>query len=251
MSVERKKALLRSYYASPFFQSVLWLPTHPTRHHFRIEVRRDDGSTVFLRTRTSLSSRKDLNSAVAKHTPSSIYFTPVEWLDPTHLRLSRGTVRDYMLTSPLYFDIDTRSSDSTMRESMITVQRLIETIQKFNYRLPDMVVFSGRSGFHVYYWDWDDIPREYGHASGRITAFRNSRNGIVNALRLKGITVDPSVTSDPWRVLRLPGSLHWETGLIARIVRDLDDFEPERDCMPFSPELHKEVFGLDLDAYEI
>ena len=47
---------------------------------------------------------------------------------------------------------------------------------------------------------------------------------MVIDLTRKGIIVDSSVTTDPWRVLRVPGTLHGSSGLIAKVLNNLKDF---------------------------
>jgi DNA primase catalytic subunit len=39
------------------------------------------------------------------------------------------------------------------------------------------------------------------------------------------IKIDYSVTTDPWRVLRVPGTLHGETGYIALKIDNLGKFD--------------------------
>jgi DNA primase catalytic subunit len=119
---------------------------------------------------------------------------------------------------------------------------LIKAVGQLSARDPDMIVFSGKSGFHVYYWNWDDIPLRHEHPKQRIEAFVLSRKELLNALKSRGVLVDRSVTADPWRVLRLPGSLHWDTGFIARQVSELNQFRPERDAVAFPSESYERLF---------
>jgi len=59
----------------------------------------------------------------------------------------------------------------------------------------------------------------------RIKHFEKTRQTIVKDLLDSGIMIDFSVTTDPWRVLRVSGSLHGETGRIAMKVEDLAHFD--------------------------
>lgn len=240
--VSQRKALFKSYYSSRVFEEMLWLPPHSNRHHFRVEIRREDDSRVFVRIRNGISDPSDLRTFADRLVPSGIFFTPAEWLDPIHLRLTRERVRDCMLTSPLYFDIDARGRCARLQTSIGMTSKLIEVVRQMNARDPDMIVFSGKSGFHVYYWNWDDIPLRYEHPQQRIEAFILSRRELLSVLKSRGVTVDTSVTADPWRVLRLPGSLHWDTGLIACQVSQLDQFRPERDAVAFPSESYEGLF---------
>jgi DNA primase catalytic subunit len=210
----------------------------------------EDNTRRFVRVRRGISDSRDVADLAVRLSASAIFFTPIEWLDPTHLRQSSGRVRDCMLTSPLYFDIDVKSPQ-TITAAATTVHALMETIRKLSNRDPDMLVFSGKSGFHVYYWNWDDIPSRYPHPEMRIMRFRESRMQLLSLLRQKGVAVDWTVTPDPWRVMRLPGSLHWDTGLVACVVSELDEFRQERDAVAFPPELYEEVFGPRLPISEV
>jgi DNA primase catalytic subunit len=180
-------------------------------------------------------------------TPSGIFFSPVEWLDPIHLRLTRATVRDMLLTSPLYFDIDVRKGER-IQVAKAAAAELIETIRRLSNRDPDLLVFSGRNGFHIYYWNWDEIPAQFPNPKDRINEFVKSRRQMLHYLDSKGVRIDNTVTVDPWRILRLPGSVHWSTGLTACLVRDLTQFLPNRDAALFPPKTYRDVFGINLDS---
>lgn len=245
--VNRRLSLFGSYYDSEAFLENLWLPPRMGRHHIRVEVRKLDGTRAFIRMKTSISSPADVQNVASRHTPSGIFFTPVEWLDPVHLRLTRETVRDIILTSPLYFDIDIKTGE-TIQAAKRVAAKLVEAIRCLNDKEPDLLVFSGRNGFHVYYWNWDEIPAQFADPVQRISEFIQSRWRVLHYLNSKGVKVDETVTADPWRVLRLPGSLHWRTGFTACRVHDLDQFDPRLDAAPFPIEIYKDVFGVDLDS---
>jgi len=51
-----------------------------------------------------------------------------------------------------------------------------------------------------------------------------------------GVTIDTNVTTDIHRILRLPGTLHNETGLIKKKVASLDTFDPLVDAVAFGDE---------------
>jgi len=101
---------------------------------------------------------------------------------------------------------------------------LIDYMERNYGRTPSWLVFSGRRGFHVYYWDWDDIVKEYGSPVDRLRQFIKSRKAIMKELERASIKVDTTVTADPWRVMRIPGTLHGKTGFVAVPVSDLSKF---------------------------
>lgn len=158
-----RKELFRGYYGSQLFESMVSLPQHAGRHHFRLELRSSDDSRAFIRIRKTVSTVKDIKKIAVQYAPSGIFFTPVEWLDPIHMRLSREQVRDCMLTSPLFFDIDVREKILDVLKAKEITTQLIDFMKHTYQKEPDELVFSGKSGFHVYYWNWDDIPLSYQH----------------------------------------------------------------------------------------
>jgi DNA primase catalytic subunit len=177
-----------------------------------------------------VSSSQVLETVILKNTPKNVFFTPVKWLDPINVRRKRDNqVKDYMLSSPLYFDVDYDwSIGKGLEEAKEMTKTLIFILEAESGRKPDWIVFSGRRGFHIYYWDWDDILCNSSSADSRIISFRKSRETILSKLQNKGVIVDRLVTSDPWRVMRVPGTLHGETGLIAKMFTDIEDFSIEK-----------------------
>jgi len=130
-----------------------------------------------------------------------------------------------MLSSPLYFDVDKKLVPKrTLAAAIENTQRLVKYIRDKSGRKPNWIVFSGSEGFHVYYWKWDNIPKQHHSPTKRIDTFIKSRKQIIAELHKKQILVDTSVTADPWRILRVPGTLHGDTGLIAKSFDKLSDF---------------------------
>lgn len=137
-----------------------------------------------------------------------------------------------MLSSPLYFDVDKKLiPKQTLAATIENTQRLINYIEGKSGQKPSWIVFSGNEGFHVYYWKWDNIPKQYSSPDKRIKEFIKSRRQILTQLRKKEIAVDWSVTADPWRILRVPGTLHGDTCLIAKLFDKLSDFSIQKTML--------------------
>jgi len=226
--ITQKKAIFLEYYQSDRFKSELKLPNKPNFHHFRFE--RFSERRVFKRLRDVVKDKETLINAVLRECPKNIFFSPLKWLDPVNVRRKTDKeIKDYMLSSPLYFDVDKELVPRhTLDATLENTQRLINYIENKTGRKPDWIVFSGSEGFHIYYWNWDDIPQQYDSADERIKAFIRSRKQILVELYKKEIMADGSVTADPWRILRVPGTLHGDTGLIAKALNKLDDFSIEK-----------------------
>ncbi len=61
--------------------------------------------------------------------------------------------------------------------------------------------------------------------------------------------VDKSVTLDPYRIMRIPNTLHGKTGLIARVVADLEKFDPLKEAMAFNLAEYQKIMNIDLTNY--
>ena len=162
---------------------------------------------------------QEIQKILTRRVPKNVFYTPTQWLDPVNLR--KGTdssVSDVLLSCPLYFDIDSNS----IKRSILLSEKLIDIIFKEYSKKPDQIIFSGRRGFHIYYWDWEDIDFNILNPAKRIEKFSQTRERIIKDLHSKSVEVDSTVTSDPWRILRLPGTLHGVTGLAAIPISNFD-----------------------------
>lgn len=62
----------------------------------------------------------------------------------------------------------------------------------------------------------------------------NFWRGVVGRLGVRlGDRIDQNVTADTTKLIRLPDSLHGESGLVARRVREIDSFDPVKDAVVF------------------
>ncbi len=225
---EKTEQAFLSYYNSDRFLTELRLPDKPGLHHFRFQYFAK--GRLFRRVYDIVDSKSKLRTIIQKRCPKNVYFTPVKWLDPINVNRHKDKeINDYMLSSPLFFDIDRQLLNSpTIDSALEMTEILIGYIKKEYSRVPDWIVFSGKNGFHVYYWNWDNIVRDYCSPEDRILAFKKARFKILSELKNLSIRVDASVTMDPWRVLRVPGTLHGDSGLIAKALTSLTDFSFER-----------------------
>jgi DNA primase catalytic subunit len=160
----------------------------------------------------------------------NVYFTATEWLDPSNMRRSRRRVQDYLLSSLLYFDVDV--GEANFDQSIQETSRLVDYIEKNFGRNPSWIIFSGRRGFHIYYWDWENITTGPENPRERVNHFIKSRKQMLKELNEVSIRVDPIVTADPWRLMRAPGTLHGRTGRVAVPVYDIPHFTPDLAKIP-------------------
>lgn len=62
-----------------------------------------------------------------------------------------------------------------------------------------------------------------------------SPSGVV--VRSTNVEVDPSVTNDIHRILRMPKTLHGSTGMLKKRVTDIDSFDPLTEAVVFDDEM--------------
>ncbi|MFW9990659.1 MAG: hypothetical protein ACFFD4_01245 [Candidatus Odinarchaeota archaeon] len=183
----------------------------------------------FMRINDSINSSEQLLRHLKKHSPGDAFFTPVTWLDPVMVKRTPGSL-DVMLSAPLYIDIDQKDQKPPIwGKTKEEASRLIDFIETTYGLKADLVIFSGREGFHIYYWKWVDSNIVRAAAQRRLFRFIKSRTLLFNKLRGKGFLLDRAVMVDPYRALRIPGSLSSKTLLKATLV-------PKGDVRYFSPE---------------
>jgi DNA primase small subunit len=74
---------------------------------------------------------------------------------------------------------------------------------------------------------------------------------LAATLPVASVNTDAGVTQDLSKLIRVPNSIHGETGLVARIVDDVYKFEPLRDAFVASSERMKVKFVEDVPALEL
>ena len=238
--------LFKYYYSNIFRLEDIILPDTKFRH-FRFQLFSKE--TRFRRLRDILLTRKSLYNIIVRLAPKNAYFTPVKWLNPIYVGKTKKEL-DVMLSSPLYFDIDMdKLQTPTFSEAKRTANELVKFIWVEYNRTPDRVVFSGHQGFHIYYWDWDSTRILKLAPSERILSFRRNRKKIVDKLAKRGIIVDDQITFDPYRILKIPNTLHGDTGLVAKSILNIETFNPEREARAFDEETYKLVFKINWDAF--
>jgi len=239
--------LFRTYYTSEFVKTKLFLEAVKFRH-FRFEL--FSQHVRFERIKDIFRKEEEVKAAISRIVPRNAYHTPVKWLNPIYVAKTKSEI-DIMLSSPLYFDIDLdMKTVDNFGEAKDTLKELLAFIETRFERKPDLVVFSGRKGFHVYYWKWDFDKMENLSPKERVASFIRERKKILFELEQSEIRVDPTVTADPYRLMKIPNTLHGKTGLIARPIFNLASFNPIADCMAFDKNEYERLFNFDLSYYD-
>lgn len=248
--LEKDKSILglfRSYYRSEFKKDELYLGSVKFRH-FRFEL--FSQKVCFERIKDIFKREEEIKEKIIQLIPRNAYHTPVKWLNPIYVAKTKTEI-DVMLSSPLYFDIDLDiKTTKSFGTAKFALTELLNYIEKRFAMHPDLIVFSGRKGFHVYYWEWDFDKMVNLPPIERISFFIRERKKILSDLEVAGILVDPAVTADPYRLMKISNTLHGKTGLIARPVRNISTFNPIIHCKAFDKNHYEGLFNADLQFYD-
>lgn len=198
----------KQYYESDLFKQLLFLPKELKNHHFRFNVR-SDNSSYFLRIRDRLYTKEDLLKWVKKVDTLEIFKTPTKWLNPVYVGKDKREL-DVILSSPLYIDIDIKevSTLKKLKKGLDILHKTVKYLLSEYSRRPDEVIFSGNRGFHIIIqnWDWETIRME--PPKKRLVIFKKNRKLMLVDLDAKNIILDKQTSIDPYRILRIPGSLN-------------------------------------------
>ncbi|MBU0532387.1 DNA primase catalytic subunit PriS [Candidatus Micrarchaeota archaeon] len=74
---------------------------------------------------------------------------------------------------------------------------------------------------------------------------------VADTLPVSSVNTDVGVTQDLSKLIRVPNSIHGETGLIAKIVDDVESFDPLKDAMLESKETVKIRFTEDVPELKL
>ena len=209
-----KERVLKWYRDNPIDLS--WLGK-PTRHHFRWRAT----SGRWISSKRRISKGKNLLKLFERWPPADIYVGSSSWLDPIDLPKLRDRKKPHpiLLDHLVVFDIDIRpfcqNKIEFARKAAITLHEWIIENTEF---VPIHCLYSGSKGFHLVYRDPErdlfaiEDPRE------REFAVRDSRKELVDKVLAAGHPIDPVVTADTRRIIRLPGTIHGKTGWISSII---------------------------------
>ena len=193
-----------------------WL-TKPSQHAFR--WRCSNGS--WRKSKRRVSSVDSFRKAIAKDNPSDIYFSTSSWLEPIDLPNLNDETKPHpiLLNHLIVFDIDFAPlSLDNLEQARLTTLNLHKWIQKnYDYELMS-ISFSGSKGFHLFYNDPNRSLFSLENAKEREFAVKQERMKLLEQVLLAGFKVDPRITADTRRIIRLPGSIHGKTGLLCHRI---------------------------------
>ena len=193
-----------------------WLKK-PSQHGFR--WRCSNGS--WRKSKRRVSSVDSFRKAIGKDNPSDVYFSTSSWLEPIDLPNLNDDTKPHpiLLNHLIVFDIDFAPlSLENLEQARLTTLDLHKWIEKnYDYELMS-ISFSGSKGFHLFYDDPDRSLFAIENSKEREDAVRENRNKLLQEVLLAGFKVDPRITGDTRRIIRLPGTIHGKTGLLCHRI---------------------------------
>lgn len=193
-----------------------WLEK-PSQHEFR--WRCADGS--WRKSKRRVSSIETFRKSISRDNPSDIYFSTSSWLNPIDLPRLSDEARPHpiLLNHLIVFDIDfSPLSLENLEQARTVTVKLHKWIEKnYDYELLS-ISFSGSKGFHLFYHDPDRTLFSIENPRERENGVKEARKRLLQEVLLAGFKVDPRITADTRRIIRLPGSVHGKTGLLCHRI---------------------------------
>ena len=217
-SPEWTEEALSGHYADGTGIDLGWLDK-PSRHQFR--WRSLKGPWITARRR--ISSGKALTGVFEGKMPTDVYVSTSSWLDPVNLPRLKDTGRPtpILLGHMVVFDIDMRPfCISRLEKARKAALRLRNWLLENTDLEIQHVSFSGSKGFHLVAHDPDRSLFAEPDPAKREDAVRKQRKSLLDSVIEAGHPVDPVVTADTRRIIRLPGTVHGSTGWECTILEE-------------------------------
>jgi DNA primase catalytic subunit len=188
--------------------------TDLSHRHFRILLPRG----TFLKIPDRIRSPELLQGWLTRYRPADVYYSTSCWLAPENLGRREGTPLsdNILLSSDIAFDID-RSlfSVDNLEDARLDTLRLLTFCRDEDLPVK-YIAFSGSKGFHVICAD----TVRYDAADPRVREdlAKARRKEILARVPEEGIDVDPRITPDTRRIIRVPGTIDSKTGYLCTVL---------------------------------
>ena len=207
---------LSEHYDSPNPISLDWLEK-PSRHQFRWRTL----SGPWVTARRRIASKNHLVKEFQGSMPTDVYVSTSSWLDPVNLPRLKDKRRPspILLDHLVVFDIDMRPFCKRKLEAarLATLDLRNWLIENTDLAIQH-VSFSGSKGFHLVAKDPNRDLFAEPDPKLREQIVREQRKELLQRVLLAGHPVDPVVTADTRRIIRLPGTIHGATGWICSTI---------------------------------
>ncbi len=192
------------------------------KRHFRMVL----PSGRFLKIPDIIRTRQNLQNWLVRLKPLDVYYTTSCWLDPTSIRPRPKTRGDsflrsgILLSNDILFDIDiTPLSRRNLDRARVDTLALLDHLGSNGYK-SKYIAFSGSKGFHLSFVDPDQkaIPDPFDREMDVI----KRRKDLVKEIEGAKFLIDPTVTCDSRRIVRVPGTINSKTGIVCTSLSKQD-----------------------------
>ena len=217
-SPQWSEQILAEHYQSTSGIDLDWL-NKPSRHQFRWRSLKGP----WITSRRRISSEKSLIKDFRGVMPTDVYVSTSSWLNPVNLPRLKDTSRPapILLDHVVVFDIDIRPfCRKRLEQARLSALKLRDWLFENTDLEIQHITFSGSKGFHIIAHDPDRTAFAEPDPEKREEAVRKQRKDLLNRVIEAGHPVDPVVTADTRRIIRVPGTLHGSTGWQCTIMQD-------------------------------
>ncbi len=210
------KRLMDYYQNNPI--DLTWLDK-PARHHYRWRQLNGRWFSVPRRISNPVSLLKQFEHKP----PGDVYVGTASWLDPINLPKLRDKRRrpPILLDHLIVFDIDMRPfCRSKLEKARQATVNLLDWMAENCAAKFIHAVYSGGKGFHLIFQDKERTLFGIPEPREREQSIRKARSLLTKRVIDAGHPIDPVVTPDTRRIIRLPGTLHGKTGWQCTIIEE-------------------------------
>ncbi len=253
--IDLSREFLRRKFREYYLKAELYIPMEFSRREWAF-VPIDSFPDFVMNRHISFSSYEELKRYVVSKTPMHAYYSSAYYSDPSAEMDRKG-----WMGADLIFDIDAdHMPKRSLKAAKMEVFKLVKILtDDFGIDERDLeVVFSGHRGYHVHVYD-ESLrgldPSERREIADYLTlkglkpgwstqgqrverCMERLNKGFEECVKLIAVHIDPPVTADVKRLIRLPNSIHGKTGFRVTVV-DLDKlegFDPLVDAVVFGEE---------------
>jgi DNA primase catalytic subunit len=207
--------------------------TDLTRRHFRFLL--PCGS--FLKVQDRIRDTAILQQWLVRYRPLDVYYSTSCWLSPENIGRREKTPlsANIFLSSDIVFDIDRSPfSRANLELARMDTQDLLAFCAESDLPVK-YIAFSGSKGFHVICSD----PHRYDSPSplAREDMAKAVRRKITGKVLEEKINIDPKITADTRRIIRVPGTINSKTGYVCTILTPDQLEKPVDQILKYIPRL--------------
>jgi len=203
----------------------------------QFKIRTLEGHFMKLnKLRNRLNFRSLLGFCV-RYTPLNLYMSALNWLMPERVGRKETANRAFPIGGEYVVDIDNPSlmrswggvNGFSVSGLQLAHDKTLALVDKIRENYSDIqIVFSGRRGFHIHVLDFN--VRDWTHYNEKDSIKSHEVARFLYTRYLKVAIGEISkyhfiLSTDPMRVMTVPGSLNGRTGKICFLVGDPPDFE--------------------------